>query len=567
MSTGSVAEERLETFFSVLLEELNGVHPKSPEGQFARDRQVQRARKRARFSNEALKRTSIDSFLRTNCLVGSTDFSVDRQIVLDARHFITEALERATRKYDEEEIQNPLSFSYLFDNWRFGPGASNGIRGTHAAEKIAQSMTCTLLSVPLVRHLRRSNTYFQLYDELHGNDGVRVVRGSRLELVLKNQETMRGIAIEPSGNMVLQLAAGRILEDALRIVGLDISWQQFRNKLLALSGSVDGRIATLDLKDASNMITLRFPRALMPSKWTWLLEHLRSPEIYIEGEWIRLNMMSTMGNGFTFPLMTLLIVGLIYGYRAQKRGSPNLYLDWSQTCVFGDDIIVPTHEYTDICEILSQAGLVVNHDKSYSSGPFRESCGGDYYKGVDVTPFYVKSLSTNAEIFTAINQLLEWSAKTNIDAFRSLNFLKGLLKCKAYLVPEWMNPDQGIRTASCSRKFTYLSTRQEKSILMKGDFSMMLACGGYLSELKPGDFVSGIGPIKSRNRERYLTSGGHSVLTYVPRPFKTSYVTRTSRLPHGYLDGRDPLTRSQATSSYIDMVADIMFNSQSYTSH
>ena len=39
---------------------------------------------------------------------------------------------------------------------------------------------------------------------------------------------------------------------------------------------------------------------------------------------------------------------------------------------------------------LEAFGLLVNKKKSFSKGNFRESCGGDYFMGTDVTPVYMR---------------------------------------------------------------------------------------------------------------------------------------------------------------------------------
>jgi hypothetical protein len=366
---------------------------------------------------------------------------------------------------------------------------------------------------------------------MKGVSGVVQIKGSRLATVPKNQDTERTIAIEPSGNMCLQLSAGAYLEGALRYIGLDITTQQPKNKAMAKRGSISGDVATLDLKAASDMISIDLVRALMPPEWFELLMALRSPFISIpqgkgkEASWVELNMISTMGNGFTFPLMTLLIVSLIYGYRC-KLGGPRLFINWKDTCVFGDDIIIPTSEYTLAVDTLTRAGLIVNLDKSFSSGPFRESCGGDYLNGVDITPFYVKSLSNELDVYVVINQVMQWSLREKFPLHRTLTLLRSMLNGKPHLVPEWYNPDQGILTSGCSRRYTYLSRRPRKVPVSNYGlfFALPLAVGGYIEEI-----------------------GG--ALFYTPRELKPPKVyVRRSRLPQGFLDGWDPDYRSHPDS-------------------
>lgn len=527
-------EGRLLTFFETLQADLISCPTTDGAKRFAVERQSQRARKRARLSTSGLQEQAVASFLECNRLVGDHQVTLDPQVEADARHFITVMLERFTSSLSEESVQTTLDLGFVFDNWRFGPGASNGVEGTHTAEKISQPMTCTGQVVPLVRKLRSISPYFVRFDSGHESGGVSLVRGSKLATVPKNEDTMRTIAIEPSGNMALQLAAGRYLEGTLRYIGLDIRTQQPKNKAAALRGSVDGSLATLDLKSASDMIGLDLVRRLMPREWIWLLETLRSREIRLPcGEWVTMNMVSTMGNGFTFPLMTLIIVALIYGYRAQ-HGGPSLFLDWTNTCVFGDDIIVPVHEYESISAVLAQAGFVVNTDKSYGAGPFRESCGGDYYEGVDVTPFYVKTLDTPSDIYVAINQVLEWSEKTNTFLGQTLTLLSSYLDGKALLVPEWSGPNSGILTSQCSRRYKYLMPVKSRRLLKSADFEMMLAVGGYIDESGSQKFFS-------------------------PRVERPKMKLRDSRLPRGYLDGWDAGKRTRRSSDAIALIVAIVF--------
>jgi len=541
-------DKRLNTFFTTLLEELLAGGPQN----FAVSRQVQRARKRARFRREDLRGLAIADFLAVNNRVREIQISsppskvLDPRIIANARYFITNVLERYTTSFDELAIQQPLEMSYLYSNWRFGPGASNGVKGSHAVDKIYQDMTCTALCEPLVRKLRSLNPYFVAKDGHLGVSGTTQIEGSRLTTVPKNEDTERTIAIEPSGNMCLQLAAGMYLEGALRHIGLDIRNQQQKNIAMAKRGSEKGDVATLDLKSASDMISIDLVRALVPDVWFDLLMKLRSPVITIpsdgkagdSGTQVELAMISTMGNGFTFPLMTFILVALIYGFRC-TRGGPNLFIDWTNTCVFGDDIIIPTHEYKGFVDVLTKAGLVVNTDKSYSEGAFRESCGGDFLNGVDVTPFYVKSLVSEADVYVVINQVSDWAQRSEIRLHKTLTLLRSFIDGKPHLVPEWLNPDQGILTSGCPKRYTYLSLCQEMVRLPceATHFSMPLAVGGYIV------------PVGSE-------------LFYLPRSNKPPKVrVRRSRLPQGFLDGWDPKYRSQPATAEVAGLMAIHFGS------
>lgn len=537
-------EDRLNNFFTQMLEELERKHFDDPKREFAVSRLKARLRKRARFGKPGLKQEAVDKFVSINQSLAGFKMSLPSDIVANARHFILTMLERYTTSQSDLNIQETLDWYHLFDLWRFGPGASNGIKGTHAAEKISQAMTCTPLCVPLVLKLRKLNPYFVLEDEKRGF-GVTVVSGSRLTTVPKNEDTERTIAIEPLGNMVLQLAAGRYLEGVLRYIGLDITCQQPKNKAMAMRGSLSGELATLDLASASDMISIDLVRALFPEKWFRLLNALRSPEMELPTrESMELNMISTMGNGFTFPLMTLVICSLIYAYRA-RRGGPTLYISWSNTCVFGDDIILPSTEYDGFSEVLTRAGFVVNFDKSYSAGPFRESCGGDYYEGYDVTPFYVKSLANDSDVYVAINQVFEWCARHNCLLPQTLMLLKTYLRRQVLFVPEWHSPDEGLLTSLVDKKYKFLQRKHIYRALSEDSaFKVMLAVGGYVLHRIPDR--------RHRNDD---------TLFYVPRLNKTEVRVRKSRLPKGYLDGSNPLYRDRSTTDYIAAYAALLFGS------
>lgn len=57
---------------------------------------------------------------------------------------------------------------------------------------------------------------------------------------------------------------------------------------------------------------------------------------------------------------------------------------------YGDDIIVPTEFAGDVVATLRFFGFTPNPRKTFVEGWFRESCGGDFYRGQPVRALYVK---------------------------------------------------------------------------------------------------------------------------------------------------------------------------------
>lgn len=544
---------RLNEFFSCLESEAKSQRSKSVITDFAVKRLVRRCRKKARYSVPGLERRAHLKFIDVNETVGATTISAPDQVLDDAGFYLQHLLERFMTGYCPSNIQNTLDMRAIFESWGYGPGASHGIEGSAVPIKVGSTITCTSLCEPYIKVLRKTNAYFSS-DDLKGKLGTTVVRGSKLSTVLKNEEQLRTIAIEPLGNMMMQLAAGHVLEEVCAMAGFRIDEQQEFNKLLAQLGSMSGLNATLDLSSASDMFSIALLRRLWPSPWVKLLTDIRSEYIKVPGEgWLKMEMVSTMGNGFTFPFMTLTILALIYGMRAQKKGSPVLYVENKTTAVYGDDIIVPVHEFTELTQLLTEAGLVVNTDKSYCYGYFRESCGGDYYDGVDVTPFYVKDLSTDRGVYVAINQLTDWTAKYGFLFLETYALLLSYLKRKPYFVPEWKGPEQGILTALVGRRYKFLEVIPERVTLDTGDhYMLMLACGGFIESNKPcpSIFDDAVELRIPRKFPEVRACTTEQVVQYTPRSYELEVRTRSGRLPQGVLDGADPLTRSAVATAH-----------------
>lgn len=507
-----MADSRLREFFEKLEGDLGRASPTSAAERFAVERQRLRARKRAKFNSPDLEKKCIEDFLVLNEAVRNTRPSVSTDIMKQSRAFLRRALELYITQCTGD-VQMSLDYDLLFDRWRFGPGASALVGPTHTAEKISSYWSVTPRCEGLVLNLRRRNTYFSRFDSELGVT-LCFSHGSYLLTVPKNEEQVRIIAKEPLGNMALQLAAASIIEGALTSVGLNIAKQDVLNRRLACRGSIRGDLCTIDLSKASDMFSRHLIRELWPPEWFYLFETLRSEWTELpDGRRVKLHMISTMGNGFTFPMMTLSLLSLIHGMRVSKGESR--FVDYSTLGVFGDDIICRKDEYTDVVKLLSSAGLVVNTDKSYDSGPFRESCGGDYFEGVFVTPFYVRSLSNDSEIYAAMNKVLDWSCRFNIILWDTLRYLKSLLRKGPFLVPEWAQPTSGLQTQNVTGRYSYLKEIRQSKVLHQLDFALPLISGGY------------------------VTPGGNDLL-FTPRLKAPRYRVARARLPKGFLSGYSP---------------------------
>jgi hypothetical protein len=265
---------------------------------------------------------------------------------------------------------------------RFGPGATFGDRGqmTTVPDKMSNEPTFTTDAWPFL--VPWSGTMWASACVDIGKV-PRSVPGNRFMTVPKDATKFRGIAVEPSINVFYQLAYGKVIRGRLSRRGVDLDEGQDIHRRLACDASRRGHLATLDLRNASDTISRNLVKLLLPHTWYSVLDSLRSKKTFFNGHWVLLEKFSSMGNGFTFELETLIFLGLISAITGADSIGKDLF-------VFGDDIILPTEHSEDVIAMLKFCGLETNQTKSFVSGSFRESCGGDFFNGVGVRPFYLK---------------------------------------------------------------------------------------------------------------------------------------------------------------------------------
>jgi len=172
---------------------------------------------------------------------------------------------------------------------------------------------------------------------------------------------------------------------------------QSPNRAKARAGSISGAYATIDLSEASDrVLACLIEDALAP--WPTVQEAvMASRSLRSElpsGRVITLRKFASMGSALCFPIEVMAFSAIIFTGMRQAGGHSvedilRLF-SMGEVRVYGDDIIVPVDSCYYVEEFLETYGLRVNRAKSFSTGKFRESCGGDYYDGIDVTPVRVR---------------------------------------------------------------------------------------------------------------------------------------------------------------------------------
>jgi hypothetical protein len=294
---------------------------------------------------------------------------------------------------------------------RFGPGATTQVKKKQASprRKLSQKFACSEDLLPILGEvLSEFPAWSNMNLDPDRSTLVPVeLHASRIDFVRKTYKTDRTIAVEPMLNQMVQLGIGEIMADRLRREGVNIR-DQTLNQRLAREGSLTGALATLDLSSASDTLSKGLVESLLPYDWWEFLSKCRSArgESLDTGP-VFFEKFSSMGNGFTFPLETLVFYALA---KACSRHDEIV-------SVYGDDIIVNVRVVPLLREVLTACGFLLNSSKSFWEGPFRESCGTDYYRGIDIRPCYVKGVPSAASLFTLHNHYARcW---LNADAYLS----------------------------------------------------------------------------------------------------------------------------------------------------
>jgi hypothetical protein len=258
----------------------------------------------------------------------------------------------------------------------------------------------------------------------------------RVVFVPKTLAAPRVIAIEPSNVQFMQQSLKdyvyRILEEH-RLTKLSIHFKdQSINQRLAYRSSIDKRLATLDLKDASDRVHLHLVQRIF--KTSGILEYLedaRSLHATLpSGRNIVLFKYASMGSALCFPVEAMVFYTLVQCAMHQldgRRPSSRSIRDYSrQIDIYGDDIIVPV-EYTDVVvRYLESYALKVNVNKSFRNSHFRESCGADFYNGTPVNPVYARTEPHDNLRHWGAEDVMSWNATAD------LCYLRGMWKtCQA----------------------------------------------------------------------------------------------------------------------------------------
>lgn len=215
---------------------------------------------------------------------------------------------------------------------------------------------------------------------------VRTEKGNIFFTVPKDAVKHRGCAKEASIPVSYQLAVGSLLKKRLLNIGIDLRRGQKIHQDAAQAASFLDSRSTIDMSNASDTLCRVLVKLLLRGDWYELLNSLRAHKTRVKGRWINLEKFSSMGNGFTFELETIIFATLARVIVRQEGGDPSLVL------CYGDDLIVPKTHTKSVMAALKLFGFTPNMKKTFTEGNFRESCGGDFMNGIPVRASYLEKL-------------------------------------------------------------------------------------------------------------------------------------------------------------------------------
>lgn len=319
-------------------------------------------------------------------------------------------------------LGSTVPYTEIYQNCNITPGAAIGVHGN--ATNLARKLLCDRWTVtPGAYHFALEAIWenSQMSELLLLEEGrkqfsadpkllrerllqkVEYVCHNKIAFVPKTAKTHRSIAVEPFLNTFLQNGVDAVLKNRLKRVGIDLRDQETNSHLAYLGSIADGSnekgFCTIDLSSASDTLAKEVVRELLPEDWYLFLSSLRSSSYRIKNsDPVRYHKFTSMGNGFCFPLESLIFSAIAHAVYVVCRQNPVFR-------VYGDDIIVQRGVFQPMLDALRWFGFIPNPRKTFGEGPFRESCGKDWHCGVNVRPIFLDHpLDTLGRIFGFHNQ-------------------------------------------------------------------------------------------------------------------------------------------------------------------
>jgi len=302
---------------------------------------------------------------------------------------------------------------------------------------------------------------------------------ARPQAVPKDARGPRLISCEPLEYQWIQQGLGRALTYFVEHHPLTKGYVNFTDQTingdLALYASLTQELDTLDMKDASDRVSLWLVRQLFPKLLLAKLEAARMIGVEIDGERFVTRKFAPMGSALCFPVESLVFWALAVAtlnldhpgmFRVPFRPPDRVW-------VFGDDLVVPRGALGLLKPVFEELSLLFNESKCCTGKYFRESCGVDAFRGVVVTPIQLKHAGESPNQLVAV---CEYASA----------FSRAGLPTTAELLYSWVERSLGRLPSSCEQGkplHRYVESggeaQQEIFAVFKGRINPHLNCVEY----------------------------------------------------------------------------------------
>lgn len=421
---------------------------------------------------------------------------------------------------------------------KHGPGAtaekltSNGkYRLKTWPARLERYFPCGEYLIPNFRHWQE----LENVDILEPGDEIPV----RVISVPKTLKTPRIIGIEPASMQYMQQAILHLITEGLH--KCDYLWDfigykdQTPNQCLALEGSRNGNLATLDLSEASDRVSNQHVRLLLENHPHFHegVQATRSRKADVPGHGVqRLAKFASMGSALCFPMESMVFLTVVF-LGIQRSLNTSLSLKDIKSFkgsvrIFGDDIIIPVDHVESVVAALQTFGFVVNRGKSFWTGKFRESCGKDYYDGDDVSVVKVRRMPpTLLQHATEVNSLVELRNQLYTAGYwKTASYLDGRLEKMLKHYPR-VSP-----SSSVLGRHSFLGYETQR---IDEHTHSPLVKGYVLSAKSPRDPLDGVAALHKcllrSTWQEEVSRGSQSRLSHLDPPVAEPHLERAGR-PH-----------------------------------
>jgi hypothetical protein len=236
--------------------------------------------------------------------------------------------------------------------------------------------------------------------------------------VPKNWKIGRLVSEEPASYMFMELGANNAFKHYLRTYRPELVRHycidtEHLNRQAAREGSITGHFATIDISAASDSVSYDLVERMLGETCLGVfVSHLRTQfaefDLEVPDYWgtlkikdiLRVAKFAPMGSGLCFSIESTIFAAITKCCVQDTPGADPRF--W----IYGDDIVVDTLVVPNLIARLCELGFEVNTTKSFfnlkatdDTDLFRESCGGEYLNGYDVTPLRISRKFCGFEIY------------------------------------------------------------------------------------------------------------------------------------------------------------------------